>query len=771
MVLMTRLSPSLPLSPPDPRFLWLSSRCCVQQEGTLRLVILGGAPILRFEVGDQVQARLAAAMIAESGAAPVDAVLRAFAMDDVTLWRWRRRFREKGATALLRGKSGPKGPFKVRPGLVRRIVELDRKGLSAQSIGNRVGVSSTSVRRALQSHGGSSQRVAEVVALPLEKISEKHQAKPGTQTLVKILPSEKAEISASSMVAVVAPVEVVETLSSTVVRAPSPEMAAVYAMLGLTPDGEAEVVFESRTELPFAGALLAIPALNATGLLEAARSVYGGLRKGVYGLRATVLVLFLMALLRRPRPEALKGADPQALGDVLGLLRAPEVKTVRRKLREIAALGKAHKLMRALGSRWLQEREDELGILYVDGHVRVYNGKNKLPKAFVTQRNLCSPGTTDFWVNDVDGDPIFVVTGEANPALTQVLPNLLSELEEMAAGRKGMVVFDRGGWSPKLFRKLIDADWDILTYRKGKRLKHPRAQFVERTEVIDGRRVTYTLSERVVHLGKKRKLQLREVAELHDDGGQTIFVTNDFEHSAVLLAYRMFGRWRQENYFRYMLENFALDALVDYDSEPDDPNREVLNPARKVADRKLAQARAELADLERAYGAAAADNVETERHTMRGFKIANGQIGKTLRAAREKVAQLEGQRSRLPKRVAVRILAPEDRVVRLSPERKLFTDAIKAATYRAETVLLNLLRPHFKRAEDEGRAFLRNVVTQRGEVVVHGDEVLVRLEPLSAPRFTAALSALCDDLNASAPTFPESGYRFRYEVAEPREAA
>ena len=69
------------------------------------------------------------------------------------------------------------------------------------------------------------------------------------------------------------------------------------------------------------------------------------------------------------------------------------------------------------------------------------------------------------------------------------------------------------------------------------------------------------------------------------------------------------------------------------------------------------------------------------------------------------------------------------------------------------------------------RAFLRNVVTQRADVVVHGDEVLVRLEPLSAPRFTAALSALCHELNTATPQFPESSYRLRYEVAEPREAA
>jgi len=37
----------------------------------------------------------------------------------------------------------------------------------------------------------------------------------------------------------------------------------------------------------------------------------------------------------------------------------------------------------------------------------------------------------------------------------------------------------------------------------------------------------------------------------------------------------MFSRWRQENWFKYMREEFLLDALVDYEVEPDDPERSV----------------------------------------------------------------------------------------------------------------------------------------------------------------------------------------------------
>lgn len=772
MVMMARVSVSLPLGPLDPRFDWLSGRCCIQSDGECRVLVIGGAPLLRFDSNDRVQTRLAAVMVAESKAAPVMEVQRAFEMDEATLWRWRQKFRAEGATALLPSKSGPKGPSKLVPAIVRQMVALRAAGLSDRKIGKRLGVAGRSVGRVLASAGSTkSPATAKQAGLALDVAAVKPAEQASTSPSIPVATVVAAQSSTAPSAPLVTASPIDDTMGTSSDCAGSQEMASTLAMLGLTKDGEAEIVFETRQAVPFAGALLAIPAFRATGLLEAARDVYGKLSQGIYGLRATVLCLFLMALLRRPRPEALKSADPHSLGDIMGLLRAPEVKTVRRKLTEISVARKAHKLLRSLAVKWLKERDDELGVLYIDGHVRAYHGKSRLSKAFVTQKNICAPGTTDYWVNDVDGDPIFVVTGELNPSLTQVLPPLLKEIGEMEVDRKGTVIFDRGGWSPKLFAQLVGAGWDIVTYRKGKRNEHPRAKFVERTARIDGRNVTYTLSERNIRLraGKGKTLKLREIAELREDGGQTIFVTSNFSHDAVLLAYRMFGRWRQENYFRYMKENFALDALVDYGAEPANPTRQVPNPERKAADRQLASQRTELAKLERLYGTAAADNSDGRHRTMLDFELANSTTGVELRALRANIVRLEEQRKAIPKRIAVGNLPPEHQVEALTTERKLFTDAIKAAAYRAESQLLNHLRPHFRRAEDEGRAFLRTVVTQRGDIAVDGNTVLVTLQPMSAPRFTAALQALCHALNDTHTSYPESRYRLRYAVAVPRD--
>lgn len=220
-------------------------------------------------------------------------------------------------------------------------------------------------------------------------------------------------------------------------------MDRLLAYLGFL-EGAAPL-FGSAAAVPRAGVRLAIPALLRTGVFERAREVYGSLGPAFYGLRTSLLTMLLMALLRIKRPEALKEHSPSALGRVLRLDRAPEVKTLRRKLARLAAAG------RALAQRRIAQRGKALGFLYIDGHVRVYHGHHALPKAFTPQRRLAVPATTDYWVNDQRGDPLFVVTAEANASLVKMLPAVLEQIRPLIGERRVTVVFDRGVYSPKLF--------------------------------------------------------------------------------------------------------------------------------------------------------------------------------------------------------------------------------------------------------------------------------------------------------------------------------
>ena len=293
---------------------------------------------------------------------------------------------------------------------------------------------------------------------------------------------------------------------------------------------------------------------------------------------------------------------------------------------------------------------------------------------------------------------------------------------------------------------------------------HAQATFRFNSGNVDGREVKYKLAEkRVRFLGGK--LKLRQITVLGEDGYQTNIIASKEGVLSVELACRMFDRWRQENYFKYMKEEFALDALVEYGHEAADPNRMVPNPKRKTIDKELNAARTDLANHEREYGAAAFDNKEEERPTVRGFKIANGgAIGKPLREARENVQSIVTRRKAIPTRVTVSE-ALEDEPVRLRTETKRLSDTFKMIAYQTETALVDLLRPNYRRTENEGRTLIASAMQTAAELRLTDGELCVRLTAQSSPHRTRAVEAVCGEVNKIGACFPGTRLRLRFEIA------
>jgi hypothetical protein len=708
-----------------------------------------------YAVGDTVAEAYAMVFLVDSGFAMQREVALAFGCSARTVRRHQHRYAEGGMAALA-VRSGWRSGRRRIPAMRLRIIERCKaEGMSNRAIAKRLGVTEAAVRKLVGPEKPPHQAV-----IPFPQPS---QASGEEETTPVSAVTEEPEVpvalpeggSGEAFTTGIEPVPM-----SLDVDPHDRRFDRLLACFGLLDD--AAPVFADSTRVPGAGVLFAVPMLLHSGIFSIARKLYGEIGPAFYGLRTTLLTLLLMALLRVKRAEGLKERDPAALGRLIGLDRAPEMKTLRRKLTRLAACHRAEQLGAELARRRVEQRGQATGFLYIDGHVRVYHGKRSLPKTHVTRMRISLPATTDYWINDQTGDPVLVITAEANAGLVKMLPRVTREIRELVGQRRVTVVFDRGGWSPKLFSQLLDDGFDILTYRKGKSPPIEENRFVQREAVLDGRKVQYCLNDDEVDL-LKGKLRLRQVTRLCNDGHQTQVVTSRWDLSDVEVAYRMFDRWRQENFFKYSREEFLIDALVDYHVEPDDPTRTVPNPARKALDTKIRAARADVAKLEQAYGAAALDNPEAKRPTMRGFKIAHGKIGKELRAARKRLDQLVAERRSLPPRVEARDVSQVE-VVKLATERKHLTDILKMLAYQAESDLLGLLRPHYARADQEGRTLLHELFAASGNIQATDHELRITLAPLSSPHRTLAAQAICELLNNTATFFPGSRLRLRLAV-------
>jgi hypothetical protein len=706
------------------------------------LVSVHGLATFAWDAGDEAGRRLAAVQLVRLRAVSQAQAAAAFGVDPVTVWRWDQALAAGGVAGLVPARRGPKGASKLTPQLAARIRELDAAGARLSEIAAATGVSTFSVRNALGRVAARGQGTA---------------AAAGSASLVAGDDEQRRGAA-------------VPVLPDPVPR----DGERALARWGLLGEG-AEPVFTAGARYPLAGLLLTLPALEDTGLLDAARQVYGRLRDGFYGLTATLLTLVFLALAGEPRAEGATRVPPAALGRVLGLDRAPEVKTIRRKLGELAAAGKAADLIMALARHHAAARPDTLGLLYVDGHARVYSGTQTVQKTHVARLKFPAPATMETWVTGQDGDPVFMVIAEPSDSLAGELRRLLPDLRAIAGqGRRVTVCFDRGGWSPALFADITAAGFGLLTWRKGPAPDVPADAFTAITCADDrGREHRYDLADTPVTLTisegprKGQTVSLRQVTRrVPARGGGTRQVhalTSRTDLAAGEVCWRLTSRWREENYFRYARTHFALDALDSYAATPDDPDREVPNPAKKTAAAQVRRAEilAAAAQAQRDASLAALRNPAPGQPVTITNQMINA-LDAPVQAARHELEEADKAAAATPARVPPGTLAPD--MMRLEAEVKQITHAIRMAAYNAETTLARALDGRYARAGDEAYALIREALTASGDIRPGDSELLIRLDPLTAPRRTQALAALCDQLNRAASRYPGTDLVLHYEV-------
>ncbi|MFW0859538.1 MAG: putative transposase [Dehalococcoidia bacterium] len=643
----------------------------------------GGVPVFMHALGDRVGARLAACQLLTLKLAKKKQLAQALSINRVTLYRQQRKMMEEGVGGLVDEIRGPKGAHKLTGELLAQGQQCLNEGKSIRQVAAVVGVSKGTIYHAMKrGHLCRSLPAGSGVPVPSEpKLGEGSQAEPA------LGPGERVERAMQSAAGV------------GVCRHEERAMTSLGSLEQAMP------AFEAMEAVEHGGAFAAIPALMAQGLVEMGKAVYGSLRNGFYGLQSVLLTFGLTALLRVRNPEQLQYYPPAELGVLLGLDRIPEVKTLRRKLDEMAQQKKAAEFSRRLAEGWVKQDPDTVGFLYVDGHVRPYHGhKHDLPETHVARRRLCMDATTDFWVNDANAEPVFEVTAPANNSLASMLrEEILPQVRQLVGERTATVVFDREGWSPKLFAEIISQGFHVLTYRKGKQEPWPVECFSEAETEIDGQKVQYLLAERSVLVQKG--FWMREIRRLCADGHQTSLLTSQQGLTEVELAYRMFSRWRQENFFRYMRHHFALDTLVNYEAEAADSQRLVPNPQKRAAKAKVMTVQQRLQKVESEYAHEQLEASEATGKKRLRCEVEAQQLAAENRSLCQQRDDLKKEAAALPSHVPVKEGMEIEKIVRLSPEAKHLTDTIKMVAYRAETALTRLLMPHYARNQEEGRAF------------------------------------------------------------------
>lgn len=548
-------------------------------------------------------------------------------------------------------------------------------------------------------------------------------------------------------------------------------MLAAKGQLEKTP-----IRFTPSEGVDFGGVLFLLPALLSTGLLSY-QSHYEDVG-GYYDLDTIILSLAFMYLCRIKNPEQLKHISPGEFGKLLGLDRVAEARNLRLKLSLIADQKKAKPWNRELAKSWVETEDNTF--YYIDGHVQVYSGsKANLGKKHIARLKLCLPGITEFWINNSQGLPFFVVTGEVNEKmqeiiLSQILPELLENValkvtdEQLEADPdlpRFTLVFDREAYSPKFFGKL----WEqhrvaVITYRKNVKDKWLDTDFAKNKIAIDSNKIEMELGEKEIVLDK---VKLREIRKKNNDSHQTSIITTNKKLSTIFIAIKMFTRWTQENFFKYLRSDYGLDHIVHYlvneindDIKVVNPlHRKLTNSLKKVRE-KIARRRAKLYDLIH-------ENLEEDADkTEKNFKK-QSEIKEELQGFEKQEIEFIKERKQHAYKITIKEMEDEMRYNKLDMESKLFQNIIKMICYRAETSFAILLATDYKKNTNEMRALAKSLIKTKANIIpdYKAETLTVELFSLSNPRDNNAAIKICQILNDTETKFPGTNLKLIYKFA------
>ncbi len=541
---------------------------------------------------------------------------------------------------------------------------------------------------------------------------------------------------------------------------------------------ETPIKFESSQSVERAGLLVLLPFLQANGLFSF-KSHYEELKRGYYYISFIIQLLAYMYLSRIKNPEQLKLISPGELGKVMGIDRVPETRCLRNKLKEICNQNKSKDWNIDLENQWVNE--DGNGFYYINGHVQVYSGYSaSLGKKHIARQRLCLPGVQEFWVNNEDGLPYFYVTGQVNEKLLEMLsisiiPQLLNDIkhkisnEELASDKDlpiFTIVFDREGYSPQFFGKI----WDdyrvaVLTYRKNVKDSWAESEFKDYEIEIAGNKEVMKLAEKQVRLNN---VEMREIRKLSEGGHQTSIITTNRKLSKLDLAKKMFSRWTQENYFKYMRKEYDFDRLLQYVVKEIDSDFVVSNPEYNNLSYHLKKIREKINRRKaKLYELISKNSQESFENTSKEYKKqAKEQL--EIDYLLEQETDLINKRSSLPSRIKVKDMPEHLKYNRLDIESKHFQNIIKMICYRSESNCSNILSEYYNRADDEKRALVKAIINSRGDIISDEEQgtLTVRIYTLPNERMNRALEKLLEILNEGEHKYPDTNLRLIYTTAK-----
>lgn len=676
----------------------------VTQVGNQQVVHVGSFPVQVYGSQELWVKRQSMVGLAAGGAFKMGTIAGAFGVSRQYLSVLRTRYQEGGAHALDGGRRGPKGPSKVTSRLSRQMRNLREQGFSLRKIAAKV-----------------SQGKRKISYDTVRRVLAGWPEQPLLPEVGESLEWEKECIES-------APIE--------------PKVASRYA-----------------------GVMLLYVGLAVLGLWQAFQDLRVSLGQAArYDLNRVVATVALGFALRLGSIERFKTALQRDFGALIGTPSVPTVRTLRQRVAELAESLDAVALNRIMFRNYVRAEPVWEGVYYLDGHFCPYTGEEPTAKGWDAKRRLARPGQTDQYVHDVTGRALFFIHCPANDHLSRKVPELLEEIRRVAGEQSILLIFDRGGFSSRLFSYLDKQGVGYITFLKGRLAKRrfSAEKFEKHWYAFEGQRWVYQIYEkgrRLRGVGRVRTLVVR-----HGEA-QVPVLTNSHEMAAAKVVHLQRLRWRQENSFKYLSEHYGVEQLIQYGAEEKPDPTLVNNPVRQRLRALVEETSQELVEAEACLGRALDGNEEQIHPSSRGLKIANAKLRRGIAELKQKLVRLKNRLRHTPARLPKNQLDPKAQQATLKTDRRNLVNVIKIATYNAERLLARQFNEVYQDSRDYLTIF-RSLFHQPGTISRMPDGSLrVEIQSPSDPKVSHALGILIQNLNEKNPQLFGQGPKLKFDLA------
>ena len=744
----------------------------VEADGLTR-VLVKGQLYMSWRSGDEACVRLAIVQLHQCGLATEPDLAEAFGRHVSTVQRYLRDFADEGMEGLVSERRGPKGRWKLTPGLRGKILLIVlREGVwGLAAIQQRLmeawheAVSVPSIQQVLADNGLGepiNQGVGgegELFGLQQEPQLVLGLEGNGTQP--------RAELGASSG------------------PQPDPMAEGSGQEVGLGSRrnySSAQRVYLDQLEQgaynTYAGGLLFAPLLERYNFLPTLRRVITIPTHEGYRLEELGLTLFYLDVFGFRSLEDFKRAYAEEFGVLMGRAQSPSLFTLRRFLHQVKKLGRGEAWIDEFALTYLKSGLAAWGVMYIDGHFLPYYGLYPITKGWHGVRQMPMKGSYNFLAVDERFAPWLFLIRSSSEDLLQKVPELIEKAKRIGeqAGvsqerlGKLIVVFDREGYSAELYRYLDGRDEGA-----GKR----RALFISWAKYADKwvndlaeeqfnrvAQVTYEIrkAEAIPYLETTRtmskygKIRAVVIQNGRDKKRAAIYTNGTAEEiGAERIVQLICRRWGEENAIKELLPKHLINytpgyVLEELEEQPlvDNPELRELKKQRAGLVSELNRLKIELAD----------HLLEPPAKKRRTPRRRQKEVMDDITVVEGKILLADEPRDKLPSEIRFDEAHAGEKLLKLNHEKKRFLDGLKVFVCNLKAEMCRLLLKHYDR-EKEVVPALAMILERTGYVKLEGRQLEVTLRRFTNREIDYAARHLCEDLNRMQ---PETLDKFRFPI-------